>query len=146
MKILVLIFSLVVFSSTAFADLSISASEATVRAPIPGMKNTVGYFQLTNMGNKDVILVSAKSSASEVLEFHNHDMNNGVMRMYQEMEVKIPAGDTIVFESGGLHLMFLKVEPELNSAKLVDVLFTTKSGESFTVPFKVHKLKVKHHH
>ncbi|MDA8621880.1 copper chaperone PCu(A)C [Psychrosphaera sp.] len=146
MKVLGLLLSVMMFSGTAFADLSISASDATVRAPIPGMKNTVGYFQLTNMGAKDVVLVSAKSNASEVLEFHNHDMSGGVMRMYQEMEVNIPAGDTIVFESGGLHLMFIAVEPELKSAKLVDVMFTTKSGESFTVPFKVQKLEVKHHH
>lgn len=146
MKNLVLIISLFVFSNAAFADLSVSATEALVRAPIPGMKNTVGYMELTNTGTQDITLVGAKSNASEVLEFHNHEMKNGVMRMYQEMEVKIPAGDTVVFESGGLHLMFMKVEPELNSAKLVDVLFTTKSGESFTVPFNVHKLKVKHHH
>ncbi len=146
MKIIVLLFGLLLASTNAIADLSISATDASVRAPIPGMKNTVGYLKLTNNGISDVVLVSAQSNASKVLEFHNHEMTDGVMRMYQQKEVKIPVGETVVFQSGGLHLMFLDVEPSLKGTNSVDVTFGTKSGDEFTIPFNVESIKVKHHH
>lgn len=146
MKIIVLLFGLLMVSTSALADLSISATETSIRAPIPGMKNTVGYMKLTNNGTSDVLLISAYSDASKVLEFHNHEMKNGVMRMFQQQDVKIPAGETIVFQSGGLHLMFLDVEPKLKDTKFVDVTFKTSSGDKFTVPFTVESIKVKHHH
>jgi periplasmic copper chaperone A len=121
-------------------------NNATFRAPIPGMDNSVGHASITNNGSKDIVLVAAQSKVAGKVEFHDHKMVNGMMKMFQVEKVEIPAGETITFTTGGLHLMFFDVELLSNDAKLIEVTFSTQSGHSFSLPFEVKSIKMKHMH
>ncbi len=146
MKCFCLVFFTMLWSTSLLADLSILSSEATVRDPIPGMNNSVGFVRLTNTSNSDVVLVSAKAEFTKHIEFHDHELIDGVMKMYRVENVVIPAGETIHFQTGGLHLMLISIEPLEPKLKTVEITFITDTKEEFKVPFEVETIKMKHAH
>lgn len=133
-----------VIASMASSAHHLVFSDNTVRAAIPGMKNTAGFFTLNNKSNQDEVLVAASSSIAKRVEFHTHEMTNGTMRMSKLDQILLPANSTVKFESGGLHLMFLELKPF--SSKTVDVEFTTLSGNKFTITFDVKSILDQHQH
>ncbi len=134
-----------VFSQPTFAQ-SIEVKNATVRSVIPGMANTVGYMQLINNKNQQAVLSAVSSDIASKVEVHDHVMNQGVMKMIKLDKLTIPANETKVFESGGLHLMFIGVD---HSKPIKDsVLVTLKflDGSEQQVTFKVKSIHHQHHH
>lgn len=59
--------------------------------------------------------------------------------MMQELEdgLLIPAGDEVVLEPGGLHVMLLDLPEPLEEGDTFDVTFTEDDGEEFTVSVEV---------
>lgn len=136
---------LTLFSWSTWAQ-GLSAEQATVRSPIPGMANTAGYMELTNESDQDIILLDAKSKLADKVEFHDHIMNSGVMKMVKLDSLTIPAGKTVKFQTGGLHLMFIginKIKPVNNK---VEVVLIGKNGQQYPVQLALKSLKTQHHH
>lgn len=85
---------------------------------------TVGVVYLTveNTGDGDDRLVSASSDVAMAVELHNVNMVDGVMQMRQvEQGVAIPAGETVVFEPNGLHVMLIGLHEALEVDDTFDV-------------------------
>ena len=122
------------------------AKDAVFRAPIPGMENSVGYLKLTNTQDESITLVSAESAISERVEFHNHLMENGVMKMVKVDRLNINANQTITFQSGGLHLMFLGLKSTVNDVSLVELNLITSTGKKIPVKLKVKSINHHSHH
>jgi hypothetical protein len=59
---------------------------------------------IRNAGEADR-LVAASSAVTTSIELHTHREANGVMRMERVEAVDVPAGGTVTFAPGGLHLM-----------------------------------------
>ncbi|CAN5805514.1 hypothetical protein BH23PSE1_BH23PSE1_11950 [soil metagenome] len=67
-----------------------------------------GYFTVTNSGAEADRLVAAESPAAERVELHIHRLEDGIARMEELTDgVPVPAGGTVEFAQGGLHVMFL---------------------------------------
>ena len=109
----------------------------------PGASTGAGYMIITNNGDEDDRLVTIESDFPKTM-IHKTEMNDGIMKMRHQMGgVVIPAGETVTFEPGGLHVMFMGLkapfkEGEKNSATLV----FEKSG-SVDLKFNVEKRKAK---
>lgn len=137
---------LLISGSVKAENLKVVASDATIRAPIPGMDNTVGYLTLTNASDRPITIINVTSEVAGKVEIHNHQHVDGLMKMVRVEQLKISSHSDTVFEAGGLHLMFFEVEPKSFDAKLVNVTFETQSGEKFDLPFAVKTIKMKHMH
>lgn len=135
-----------VFASSTEQEMGIVISDAQFRAPIPGMANSVGYMTIHNSSDAKVTLVSARSNVAKAVEFHDHIMKDGVMKMVKVEHVTIDAKQTQTFESGGLHLMFLGLNQVIQSEQDVEVFVTTKDGREFKVLLPVKSVKEHHHH
>lgn len=120
--------------------------EPVIRAAIPGMPSTAGFFSLTNNSNSDEYLIGASSTISEKVEFHNHIMNGDKMRMVKVDQILLPADDSIKFESGGMHLMFINLIHYPKAGSKVDVEFSTSSGRKFQITFSVKSILDEHKH
>lgn len=120
--------------------------EPVIRAAIPGMPSTAGFFSLTNSSDTDEYLINASSTISEIVEFHNHIMNGDNMRMVKVDQILLPANDSIKFESGGMHLMFINLTNYPKAGSKVDVEFTTSSGRKFQITFSVKSILDEHKH
>ncbi|MFJ5488746.1 copper chaperone PCu(A)C [Hansschlegelia beijingensis] len=90
------------------------------RATAAGAKVGAGYFTLTNQGSTPDRLVSVSSDFSEKAEMHETTTENGVSRMRPiPGGLEIKPGETIRFEPGGKHLMFLGLRQPLKQGESV---------------------------
>lgn len=90
-------------------------------APLAGGTGAV-YFTVLNGLDQDVRLVSASTSAANVVETHETVSENGVIKMIPLPDgYEIPAGEALVLEPGGKHIM------------LIDVVQPLQPGDEFTL-------------
>lgn len=137
MKLLSLLF---LSASTLFAS-SLSVKNAYVRATPPSLPNSAAFMEITNTSNEAISLVSATSSASNIVELHTHDMKDGVMKMYQVPKIDIKANSTTVLKPGGFHVMLidLKTKP-LKEEMQVEVDLNFSNGQNIKVFAPVKKV------
>ncbi len=91
----------------------------------------VVYLTIVNDNTHDDRLVSVRASICAVAELHGTLQVGETMRMVPMTEgVEIPAGQTVEFESGGLHIMLLKLHHDLLAGERFElVLVFEKAGE-----------------
>ena len=65
-----------------------------------------GYLTVTNSGDTDDVLLAVQADPLQAM-MHETTEENGVARMVHKMSVPVPAGESIRFEPGGLHIMFM---------------------------------------
>jgi copper(I)-binding protein len=81
-----------------------------------------GYMTIINRGRMADRLVSASSPRAARIELHTHIRDGAMMRMRPvEGGVAIPAGQTVRFAPGGLHLMFFDVTGRVSEGDAVPV-------------------------
>lgn len=94
------------------AELSVEDSWAR---PGNAGANSAVYFQVNNPGEQADILLSAESDVAEYLELHMSMMrDDGTMSMQQQESIPIPQNSSVMFEPGGLHLMLINLQTELD--------------------------------
>ena len=112
---------------TACDDLELNG--AFVR--LPGGDNTAMYVTITNDGEADTALVGAESDVAGVIELHEVGAgDDGVMQMrpIEGQRIDLPAGQTVVLEPGGLHVMAIGVTRSLEIDDEVTFTLTLDDG------------------
>lgn len=109
----------------------ISFENAWLRTPPASLDKTAGYFQLNNRSGKDLTLTGATSDQIRAIEMHTTTVDGDMMRMRRLKTVPIPAGETLRFEPGGMHLMIFG----LRTSEAVSITFQFEDGAAQTVPF-----------
>lgn len=84
------------------------ATDVVIAKPRPGMQMTAGYLTLANNSTQAITITRVMSSEFRAVKMHESVIENGVARMYPLPEVTLPAGETVMFEPGGKHLMLLR--------------------------------------
>jgi copper(I)-binding protein len=93
-------------------------SGAWVRATPPGAKTGAAYLTISTDGTADTLL-AATSPAARTVELHTHVSDNGLSRMQRLDAVPLPAGESVHFEPGGLHLMLIDITAPLIAGQQV---------------------------
>jgi len=119
-------------------DLTIS--NPVIRAVPAGIVNTAGYLTIANAGSKPDKLVSASCACAGKVEVHmSHVMDGQAMMMPGAADV--PAGGSVSFGPGGLHLMVTGLKAPLADGAVQPVTLKFERAGAVTVPFAV-KTKV----
>lgn len=105
------------FSITTMAELVVE--DGFVRNPIPGRTMSAAFMEIHNASNSDVILTHATLEGAKSVEMHTHTHEEGVMRMRQIFKLSIKAGESVILEPGGLHLMVFGIIKLPENPKLV---------------------------
>lgn len=100
-----------------------------------------GYVSIMNSGTEDDALIGIEADYPRVM-MHDSVMTDGVASMAPMDRVVVPAGGTVTFAPGGLHIMFMglngdpleegeKVPATLifERAGRVDVVFSVEAGD-----------------
>lgn len=120
----------------ALAEVHVLVSNAYAPAML-GSPVGAGFMDITNHHHADCTLASASSPISRVTEIHDHVTENGVMKMRKINGVTIPTGQSVLFKSGGLHLMFIDLEKPLVAGESFPVLLDFgdcgKLEQTFTI-------------
>src|SRR5262245_51225554 len=103
-RVLLLVFSLLAVPAFAHSytvgDIKIGhawTSQTTDKAKLAAV-----YVPLWNTGKTADALTEAETPEAEKAQFHQTTMENGVMKMRPLGEVKLPAGQKVKSEPGGL--------------------------------------------
>ena len=97
------------------------------------------FMTITNNSGTDDRLIAAASPVSEKVELHTHKQDeNGVMRMiHVEEGLPIAAGETLMLERGGNHIMFLGIEAPFEQGATVPLTLTFEAAGEIAVEVPV---------
>lgn len=137
---------LVIFLITLCLSLCLSAQSqadiifGSVKVPPvpPNMTMASGYLTLQNTSSKDIILTKVTSNLSEKAEFHSHVWQNGVAKMIKLDSLLVPANTRVTFQSGGKHIMLIKLKKDRHKMDSIVFTFIDSNGKSYTA--KTHKV------
>lgn len=101
------------FFSAAFAD-NLIIKDAWARPAYGKIKNSAIYMEVKNNTAIDEFVTAVSSSVSNITEIHKTIDNNGISEMIPINKLAIPARSVVSFTPGGLHIMLIKLNKELN--------------------------------
>jgi len=104
--------------------------DAWARTGIAGGNSAV-YFIIKNGMGEDDALLSASCDTAKMTQVHMSSMDaEGNMSMSEQERVEIPAGESVEFAQGGLHVMLMNLNQDLvNGDSLEVTLSFEKSGD-----------------
>jgi copper(I)-binding protein len=125
-----------ILPTLAAADIVIDDPYA--RAAGAMARSGAAFMEITNTGPEDDRLIGATSDVSDRVELHTHIMDGDVMRMVEVEEgFAIPAGESVLLERGGAHVMFLGLNRALATGDEVEVTLTFEGAGEVTVTIPV---------
>ncbi|PKQ12487.1 MAG: copper-binding protein [Alphaproteobacteria bacterium HGW-Alphaproteobacteria-1] len=101
------------------------------RAASPMAKTGAAFMLIENIGDADDRLIGASSPVAPMVQIHTHREEGGVMKMvHVEDGLDVPAGETLVLQRGGNHVMFMGLTESFEQGKEIPLtLIFEKSGE-----------------
>lgn len=97
----------------------------------PADEMSAAYFRISNRGNEAVHLIAVETDVGQAA-IHESRMENEVMRMHPVEALTIPAGETLVLEPGGPHVMIMNLNEPLIEGETLPLLLRFSSGEVVT--------------
>ena len=141
------VLSSVVVASAFMASIAFASSEVKVgslkienpqaRSTVPAQKMSGGFMKIENDGTAADKLISASSSVSKSMELHTMSMDNNVMRMREVKSIDLPAKSKVELRPGGLHLMFIDLNKQLNAGEIIPVKLKFEKAGEVEVKFQV---------
>ncbi|GAB4518865.1 MAG: hypothetical protein OHK0046_27020 [Anaerolineae bacterium] len=98
---------------------------------------SAAYMLITNIGDEDDALIAASSDLIPVVEVHTMTMENDVMRMREVESIPLAAGETIVLEPGGFHIMLMDLQSDLIPGDAVPLTLVFESGAELRIAVPV---------
>jgi copper(I)-binding protein len=123
----------------ALASAQMQVEDPYARAASAAAISGAAFMAVTNPTDTDDRIVAARSDVAERVELHTHiQTDDGVMRMVEvEDGIPLPAGETVMLQRGGLHVMFLGLTRPLNHGDEVEITLEFEHAEPLTVTVPV---------
>jgi len=86
----------------------VAVANLVVTAPGAGMPMAAGYLEISNRSGSAIRIDRVSSPEYGSVEMHETIIEDGIARMREIPVLEIAAGDTVVFERGGKHLMLMQ--------------------------------------
>lgn len=118
---------------------------AYVRDLIPGRNMSAGFFEFTNEGSAEIVLVGASSAGAASVEMHTHVHEDGMMKMRRMSSLTVAPNERVVFQPGGNHLMLFNCDPAAFAEGHVDLVLIDAQGEEYRVMAEVRSPHKMHH-
>lgn len=123
---------LLFWSTCAPAVETLEIRDAWIREAPPGVSPLAGYMEIRNTGEKTVTLESISSPAFERIELHQTSIENDRARMERKENLTVAAGQTLVLQPGGCHIMLFKPARRLQAGDTVTLTLGFKDRRSLT--------------
>lgn len=121
--------------------LQIQVTTPYAREVPPGAMASASFMTLKNTSDHDIYLIQADSKVAKQVELHTHINDNGVMRMRQVQDIKIPAHGMTMLQPGGFHIMLIGLQQKLVKGEQIQVQLTFKDGSHKTVKMPVKAIQ-----
>ena len=107
--------------------------------PAATAKAAGGYMAISNEGSAADRLIAIETPIAEMATLHESTVDaDGVAKMmHLENGIEIPAGDTVVLEPGGLHIMLMGLTGTLTEGDMVKATLVFEHAGKVEVEFQV---------
>lgn len=121
----------------ATAAQAVELKDAWARASAGPARAGAAFMTIVNTGTEDDRVVAASAPVSVVTELHTHIKEGEVMRMRQVPDIAVPAGETVMLQPGGLHVMFMQLAEPLKEGDTFPVTLTFEKAGDKTIEVTV---------
>lgn len=136
--------AVVVASPVAAADVragDLLIEHSVIVKAFSGARVAGGYMMITNSGDDADRLIDVSSGEVPTM-IHASIEAEGVVRMVHIDAVDIPAGKRVIFEPGGLHVMFMGLQPgKLSIGATLNASLSFEAAGEVAVIFEVVDLQ-----
>jgi hypothetical protein len=116
---------------------SLTIDHPVLRVASPVSKTGAGYLAIANRGKQADRLLSVTTSGSARSDLHGTVNNGNVMQMRARTGgVPVPAGSTITFAPGGLHVMFIGLKTPMPAGAMLKARLVFEKAGAIDVMFK----------
>ncbi len=99
---------------------------------------TAAYFDVTNGQTVEDALTGVTSSVAGSAGLHETvEDSSGMMGMQEVASVPVPAGGTVTFAPGGLHVMLMDLKQDLTAGGRVDLTIATRGSGSIVLSAEI---------
>ncbi|MET3718142.1 copper chaperone PCu(A)C [Pseudomonas sp. PvP001] len=117
----------VALSLSGYAMAQTTVEDAWARATVPGQPATGAFMTLT--ADSDSTLLSVQSPAAKDTQIHQSTMKGDVMSMLPVDEVSLPAGEPVVFDANGYHVMLMGLVKQVKEGDAVLLTLKIKNAQ-----------------
>lgn len=117
----------VALSLSGYAMAQTTVEDAWARATVPGQPATGAFMTLT--ADSDSTLLSVQSPAAKDTQIHQSTMKGDVMSMLPVDEVSLPAGEPVVFDANGYHVMLMGLVKQVKEGDTVPLTLKIKNAQ-----------------
>jgi hypothetical protein len=97
-----------------------------------------GYLAISNAGAQSDRLIAVSSKIARRASLHETQIDaNGVASMSLVEALEIPAGDTVLLEPGGYHIMFMGLTGRFSEGDMLPVTLTFEKAGAIEMEFMV---------
>ncbi len=119
------------------APQGISVTDGRLNLPAVAGNPAAVYFTITNDGAEAQMLRAAAVQGAGSAMFHQTAEWNHQVDMQEVSQVNVPAGGSVVFEPGGMHVMAMELDPSVAVGSEVEVTLTFVRGDKVSFPARV---------
>lgn len=128
------IVSFLLFNMASLSVYGLQLSGAYVREMPPGIAVTALFGTLYNDQSAPIKLIGAKLTGAAKVEFHQHTLVDGVMKMRRLNDGIVIAGkQSLVLKPGSYHLMVFGMKSRI-SAETMKLQLISETGETYDFP------------
>jgi periplasmic copper chaperone A len=106
----------------------------------PTQSEAAGYFTVVNSGRQPDTLLSVTSPIAAGAMLHGQVQDGGMVRMTHLEAPVVPAGDSLVLQPGGTHLMLMTLDrlPRPGDSVPVTLTFSRAGTMSVMLPVRAY--------
>ncbi len=111
---------------------------AVIPSTVKSAPVAAGYLMISNSGTSPERLISVKTGFSGKSGIHQMKMIDGIMKMRPIVGgLEIAAGETVVLKKGSKHLMFMKLQEQMETGQLHSVILTFEHAGDVEIEMQV---------
>jgi len=129
--------SVAMLAAAAGTPPALVVTDAWARATAPGAPVGAVYLVLDNSAGKADRLLSVSTDRAERCEVHTMIADGDLMKMRRVDPLRVGAGERVVFEPGGLHVMLMGLGSPLVEGETLKLVMTFENAGILQVEAQV---------
>ncbi|MDO7084172.1 copper chaperone PCu(A)C [Pseudocolwellia sp. AS88] len=127
------------FAETTKSNEHISFNAPWVRAMPPMVMHTAGYVEIHNASTVADKLIRVWSPAINTIEVHQTKQVDGVFKMLEAKNTRIPPNGKLILQPGGYHLMMMGIKSPLIENETLVINFEFERAGVVQMNFPIRK-------
>ena len=120
---------------------AIEISNPFINKPFAGANSAAGYLIIRNKYDKEFNLLQVSTTLGRAMLHKTTTTEEGVVKMEHIMKVNIPAGDELIMQPGGIHIMIMGISKPLLVGEEIPATLKFNNEIEIDIEFTVQERK-----